>query len=291
MRGSGLGMDEELARRRALTFRQAEGIDPLPRQLERTEVSQQLRSLVFNALHRVWSESSDNSGYIYRKSSLYKFLQHKHLYIDFGYDIEFDEDDKWRIFSWTIKNEGYPDFYELIQQICRFDGLPYTLSEEISGALIESRSAFRLIDGVLIPFASQYEADSYIDAINAIPPASPVRKHLRASASALSEGRWADSVREAIHSVESVARQITGADSLGSALNQLGKAAHIHSAMNEGFKRLYGYTSDQSGIRHALLEDGDAKVTEADAMFMLGACASFVTYLTTNARKSGLLNE
>jgi hypothetical protein len=35
---------------------------------------------------------------------------------------------------------------------------------------------------------------------------------------------------------------------------------------------LYGYTSDQKGIRHPLLDDGTADVDEADAMFMIGAC-------------------
>jgi hypothetical protein len=79
------------------------------------------------------------------------------------------------------------------------------------------------------------------------------------------------------------------ADTLGPALSRLARADHIHPALKDGMNKLYGYTNDQQGIRHALLDDGEAKVDEADALFMFGACASFVTYLIGKARQSGLL--
>jgi hypothetical protein len=63
----------------------------------------------------------------------------------------------------------------------------------------------------------------------------------------------------------------------------------MHPAMKKGFTSLYAYTSDEKGIRHALLDDRAAKVDEADALFMLGACAAFVSYLINKARSSGLL--
>jgi hypothetical protein len=58
--------------------------------------------------------------------------------------------------------------------------------------------------------------------------------------------------------------------------------------MKKGFASLYAYTSDEGGIRHALLEDA-AKVDETDALFMLGACAAFVSYILNKARSTGLL--
>ena len=61
----------------------------------------------------------------------------------------------------------------------------------------------------------------------------------------------------------------------------------IHPALEAGFQKLYAYTSDEHGIRHALNRDG-ANVDEADAIFMLGACASFVSYLIGKARGGGL---
>ena len=78
------------------------------------------------------------------------------------------------------------------------------------------------------------------------------------------------------------------ADVLSKALAKLEQKIAIHPAMKKGFTSLYAYTSDEGGIRHALLEDA-AKVDEADALFMLGACAAFVSYLLNKARPNGLL--
>ena len=58
--------------------------------------------------------------------------------------------------------------------------------------------------------------------------------------------------------------------------------------MKKGFENIYGYTSDEKGVRHALLE-GKAQVDREDAVFMLGACASFVTYFVGKARAGGLI--
>jgi hypothetical protein len=54
--------------------------------------------------------------------------------------------------------------------------------------------------------------------------------------------------------------------------------------MKRGFTNLYGYTSDEKGIRHPLIDDADAKADETDALFMMGACAAFVSYLINKAR-------
>jgi hypothetical protein len=44
--------DDPYAERRRLTFEQAEGAEPLPTQLKRKELSQELRALLWNALYR-----------------------------------------------------------------------------------------------------------------------------------------------------------------------------------------------------------------------------------------------
>jgi hypothetical protein len=56
--------------------------------------------------------------------------------------------------------------------------------------------------------------------------------------------------------------------------------------MKGAFQKLYGYTSDENGIRHASVFDPKAKVDETDALFMLGACASFVSYLLARHRQA-----
>jgi hypothetical protein len=69
----------------------------------------------------------------------------------------------------------------------------------------------------------------------------------------------------------------------------LENSAKIHRSLKHGFANLYGYTSDEEGIRHPLLDDGTAKVDETDALFMLGACVAFVSYLINKAKKAKLI--
>ena len=58
--------------------------------------------------------------------------------------------------------------------------------------------------------------------------------------------------------------------------------------MAEAFRRLYGYASNEKGIRHALLEE-TANVAEEDARFMIVACSAFVNLLSVKADSAGLL--
>ena len=94
------------------------------------------------------------------------------------------------------------------------------------------------------------------------------------------EGDWAGSVRESVHAVESAARQLDpNASSLAPALRSLEKRGALHPALKQALGKLYGYSSDEQGIRHALLDQEQASVGMDEAVFMLGACASFASYL------------
>jgi len=59
--------------------------------------------------------------------------------------------------------------------------------------------------------------------------------------------------------------------------------------LKRGFTAIYGFTSDEQGIRHSLLEKESPTVDEADAQFMIGACSAFVSYLISKARSVDLL--
>jgi hypothetical protein len=64
---------------------------------------------------------------------------------------------------------------------------------------------------------------------------------------------------------------------LPDALKVLDQRGQVHPALREGFIKLYGYTSDEHGIRHAMLDR--PTLDAADARFFLLSCTSFVNYL------------
>ena len=111
---------------------------------------------------------------------------------------------------------------------------------------------------------------------------------MRQAADHINARQFADSITDSIHAVESVARTIDPkAKTLGPALDSLQKSGLLkHPALKEAFSKLYGYTSDEQGIRHALLDKGSPDVGLDEAMFMFGACASFAAYLVNKHRKA-----
>ena len=96
---------------------------------------------------------------------------------------------------------------------------------------------------------------------------------------------YKNSIKESISAVESMCCIICGKKvELGKALGKLEKnGIYIHGAMKNGFQALYGYASDESGIRHGGIEDKE--VTEEDAKFMLVTCSAFVNYLKVKFEK------
>jgi hypothetical protein len=93
-----------------------------------------------------------------------------------------------------------------------------------------------------------------------------------------------NSIKESISSVEAMARIVSDNPkaTLGDALSVIAKRGLLHSALKGGFMKLYGYTSNEGGIRHAMLEEPN--ITADDARYFLLSCTSFVTYLKAQLR-------
>jgi hypothetical protein len=76
---------------------------------------------------------------------------------------------------------------------------------------------------------------------------------------------------------------------LHGALEAVAAKIELHPALKSGFEKLYGYTSDEDGIRHPILDE--RKVEESDALFMIVTCSAFVNFLLAKAEKVGVLKS
>ncbi len=151
-------------------------------------------------------------------------------------------------------------------------------------------SAYRFVNGLIVQLTSEEEIAEIERAINSQASLSPVAKHLRTALERLSDKinpDYRNSIKESISAVESMCNLITGhKDTLGEALKKVETKVAIHSALKKGFSNIYGYTSDASGIRHALLDEPNLDFE--DAKYMLVSCSAFVNYLAAKANKAGL---
>jgi len=109
-----------------------------------------------------------------------------------------------------------------------------------------------------------------------------VSSHLKRSLALMSDKEnpdYRNSIKESISAVESLAKAMTGKPkgTLADALKVLEVSHNLHPALKNSFLILYGYTSDEGGIRHAMLTEPD--ITVADAKFFLLSCTSLINYL------------
>ncbi len=102
---------------------------------------------------------------------------------------------------------------------------------------------------------------------------------------------YRNAIKEAISAIESIVKQISGKESVGleGALKELSKGIEIHGALQSGFIKLYGYSSDEDGIRHPILDQPNIGFDEAK--FMIVAGSAFVNFLISKAEAAGLFKD
>ncbi len=195
-----------------------------------------------------------------------------------------------------ILNEELKKVFNFIQFVLRSKRLPSNFGQRIQIALRTGRAAYQLVDdyATITPRSTPEQGAAILQAFDNLKSSGldGGRAHLGKAANELTAGKYADSVRESIHAVESVARKLDpeSAKTLGPALKALERDAAINPALRGGFEKIYGYTNSEKGIRHPLLDESD-KVDQEDAVFMIGACASFISYMIGKARSSGLIDK
>lgn len=177
----------------------------------------------------------------------------------------------------------YVDVYDLVDfTVQRFSYSHGALEAAYNTVLEREVSGFRFVNDELSPISNEYKLDAVEEGLAVGGRFSGAAAHLQAALKMLSDRASPDyrnSVKESISAVESAARAMTGKTkvTLGDLLPVLEQSAHIHPAQREAFSKLYGYASDEEGIRHAMLDE--ANVGFADAKYMLVVCAGFIAYL------------
>lgn len=170
------------------------------------------------------------------------------------------------------------DFIEFV--VAHF---PYTRRSEFIKAcnsiLEREVSAYRLVDGLITRVTDDTEVTEIDTALAG--PRDPVRTHLRRALELLSDKKFPDyrnSIKESISAVESLAATVLGKKgTLGQLVKKLKDEIGLHTALEKAFSSLYGYTSDEDGIRHAILESKTVGFEEAK--FFLVVCSAFVNFV------------
>jgi hypothetical protein len=156
------------------------------------------------------------------------------------------------------------------------------IESKFNEVLEEEKSAYRLVEGEVAPITDEIELEAIEDGMEKTRKYEGVREHLEQALVHFSDEDnpdYRNSVKESISAAESMAQIVIGDEdaTLGQALSKMDQEHGLNGALKSSFSSLYGYASDQEGIRHALSEKSD--VSFAFAKFMLVNCHAFVNYL------------
>lgn len=277
-------------------FSERQGFKPVSEVIQVNDINQDLKYSLWNVLSNnfllKYSDfTSDFTGNIFYGKQIDEFI--KYLWMDFlKKPIDDLLSNDLHIPSNLYKSEQVNKLRTLFDRFEWFevyDFLEFTLNyfesvtlvEEVNNILNREFSGFRFVGGVFTDITTEQEVKMLEEALTAKRFPS-VSTHLQRALTLMSDQKnpdYRNSIKESISAVESIAKEITGKPkaTLGEALKVLESSNKIHPSLKESFSKLYGYTSDEGGIRHAMLSEPN--LTAADAKFFLLSCTSFINYL------------
>lgn len=283
-----------------MNFSERLGIKPIRKVIQENSMDDSLRNSLWNVFSLIILRAGKDDGYA-EKSTLDRFF--KRLWINFfkmpietipnslpGI-IHFISEKVLNTFDW---NEVYEFIeYVLNDSICKEKNYSETFCKACNIVLKREMSAYRFVDKVLIKISDENEILTIERALENAEEnkLKGVQIHLQTSLKRISDRQnpdYRNSIKESISAIESICQVISNDENaeLGKALKNLRGKIEIHPALEQGFSKIYGYTSDSDGIRHAMMDE--TKLDYEDAMYMLVSCSAFVNYLIVKSQKAGI---
>lgn len=278
-------------------FSQRKGIRPVSKAIQRESMDDDLRNCLWSALDTIiWSRwaRKDRIGNQTEESkrveTIYTIVWTDYLKKPRDEIIQFNRAYKASPHN-TIKAHFFSDEwwqrYDLIEFLFQWvpDEWKQQLKDHLNGYMEAENAAYRIVGDKVTEITDEEEIEAVESAIEG--GVKPCREHLVQALKLLSDRKEPDyrnSIKESISAVEAVCRVIVGKPkaTLGTCIKIIKAHGAIHGAFEQALLKLYGYTSDESGIRHSLTEESEAPAY-SDAKFMLVACSAFVNFLLTKA--------
>lgn len=175
------------------------------------------------------------------------------------------------------------DFIEfLIDKVFNDSSIKEDYINEINKIFEEEKAPYQIIDGLVTPKISEEEKEEIEKVLNINNQNyAPVQTHLKKALELYHKrpkGDYKNSIKESISAIEALARIIL--DNQSATLGDLVDKLTIHPALKEALKKLYGWASDESGIRHSEKTlTSPLPIEEVEARFMLVICSAFINYI------------
>ena len=278
-----------------MRFSQRIGLRPIKSIIQKDSMDQDLRTGLWNAFQLVVLDKLDGHSWLYQTP--YKNFFRILWFGFFEHPLDTLED-YWETTRKYIRKRYFEaewyevyDFIEFIAQ--NLSDSDKELFVGICNSVLEKElSAYRFIGNNIGEITSEAEISAIEAALANSSPFAGINGHFQSALQKFTDRKnpdYRNSIKESISAVEGMARLITGDSraTLGQAIKRLkDNGLVLHPALEDAWSKLYGYTSDAGGIRHAMLEE--STIRSSDAKYMLVSCSAFVSYLLELSREAGL---
>ena len=281
-------------------FSERNGYKPLREIIQIENIDNDLKTALWNAYKRSIDRAGSFDDDYFNSIDAYNLYPLYMAYWDYIFKKPIDDipdtvqDSTNQIREYFFNQLKWYEIYEFIELTISY--FPSTAPLKYKAAFItftnraleQENSAYRIINEQIIKITSEQEIQSIKQALESTNPYSGVQQHLNQALQLMSHRQnpdYRNSIKESISAVEGMCRIISGDknDSFKKALAKIETKHQLHSSLKEGFNKLYSYTSDADGIRHAMLEESN--LSYIDAKFMLVACTNFINYLIDKTKE------
>ena len=286
------------------------GFNPCNTQPQTAEFDHRTRTFISNSLydflqivfeHEVetrnlrYGLSDQNLSTVFCKDLIQNvFADSNHLPIGYRYNWE----NLYPSIEKVIMEAPYNEVLDLLWYICYWLSVAtnkcFNIFQKRFNDLFEREYVgYRFITGKIVPITDKIEMQEIEKAVQT--PFEGARVQLQKALGFLSDREHPDyknCVKESISAVESVCKVLANDPKaeLGKALKSLiANGLNIHGSLKSAILALYGYASDEGGIRHAERET-ESTVTFEEAKFMMVTCSAIVNYLVAEYGKHGAEN-
>lgn len=285
-----------------MNFSQRMGIEPATKPLQLDSMDKDLRISLWNTFSTfILSNLAGSERKIIARKQFglilwYNFFKWKVESIPEDFSSFKQVLDNWFFASSTPWNKIY-HFIEFIDGNIELTiGLQEKAEFEqaINFILEREFSAYRFINNVLAPISNEHEKAEIETAIQTAANFTALagcNLHLSQALKLLSDKvkpDYRNSIKESISAVETAIKVFAENKKIdfSKAMAILKVKANINGGLAAGMNSIYGWTSNDSGIRHGLMDEPNCDFD--DAKYMLVSCSAFINYLISKAQKAGV---
>ncbi|MEW6012240.1 MAG: AbiJ-NTD4 domain-containing protein [Elusimicrobiota bacterium] len=262
-------------------FSERYGYNKIDESLNYQNISPALKNRIWNLFYDIYSNFEYKISLNFLEFVWEKFfkLRIDELNIASSYSALMDIKKKFFNLNWY-------EVYDFVEFVYNETDVKKMWEIGVNKILEEERAPYRLIKGHIAPLTNKEEINEIEKALEENDKLIQAKKHIEKALILFSDRTnpdYENSIKEAISAIETLSKKILK-DEKGT-LGELIKKTDLHPALKDGINKIYGWTSDEGGLRHGNKPEQKNKYLENESRFMLIFCSALFNYLVSKYGK------